>query len=538
MKRILFLIFLVTACIEPVLSQIDSVRWGTGERDTNRRGFALGADRDSNEYVIASPFDNWFLGMGIGAQTLIGNERDEAARWNPITPRIYLELGKWVLPDLAVSLRANAFTMMGQSIQPLNPYIDMSQTHMLNENGYYPYLMYGWSFVGLLTFDWTNFVRGYEDGGLRKLHILTRTGLGGAWETSKVVNPKRNNPDLAGYIDRSWNRELVFVGGLTFDYNITPYINLNLGLTWEMARGSYDWSPEGGANNIRMDHIPNISLGTKINLLKSVRKYHIPSGTSAMAPVYHNFRPVRTYYDSLTIFRNNTEKLLDSLQNDKDRMIGEAYFKQLEINALKDSLDELGAGEDSPEVIELKRYIDSLQNNENELSGQITNLMNEIETIESDRDSLNKLIDEIVDEDGLPINIMSRLNDLRNRKQIPSTIVFFQIDRSFLDYNAKHALKLFAEKVIKSGDKEAVYMVIGAADKGTGTPKRNLELSIARCNVVYNYLVDECGIDPKQLEKHHLGGITEYGAEGSRMTMVITENKEVNALIEKYEKQQ
>lgn len=536
MKRLITLLTLIIICLHPSLAQIDSVRWGNGDRDTTRRGFALGADRDSNEYVIASPFDNWFLGVGAGVQTLIGNERMAEARWNAITPRIHVELGKWVLPDLAVSLRANGFTMMGQSILPLNPYVDMSQTDMLNENGYYPYKMYGWSFIGLLTFDWTNFLRGYEDGGLRRLHILTQMGLGGAWETGKVINPKRNNPDLPGYIGRSWNRELIFHGGLTLNYNVNAFVNLNLGFAWEMARGSFDWSPEGGANEIRMDYIPNITVGAKFNLLKSVRKYHVQSGTSAIAPVYHHFRPVRTYYDSLTIYRNNAEKLLDSLENDKDKLIGEAYFKQLEIDLLKDSLDELGAGEDSPQVIELKRYIDSLQNNENELAGQINTLMDEIETMEADRDSLNHLIDQIVDEDGLPINVMSRLNDLRNRKQIPSTIVFYQIDRSYLDYNAKHALKLFAEKVIKSGDKKTVYLVIGAADKGTGTPKRNLELSIARCNVVYNYLVDECGIDPKQLEKHHLGGITEYGAEGSRMTMVITENKEVNALIEKYER--
>ena len=477
-KKVLLFIAFIGTLMGSAWAQIDSVRWGGGERDTNRRGFALGADRDSNEYVIASPFDNWFLGVGGGAQTLIGNERDAEARWNAVTPRVFLELGKWVLPDLAVSLRANGYTMMGQSKQPLCPYVDMTQTDMLNEHGYYPYQMYGWSFVGLVSFDWTNFLRGYEDGGLRRLHFVTTLGLGGAWETAEVINPKRNDPELEGYMDRSWNRELLFHGGMTFDYKVGPRFNLALNLDWEFARGSYDWSPEGGANNIRMDHLPNITLAAKWNILKHVRKYHVQSGTSAIAPVYDHFRPARTYYDSLVNYQNQIQDVLDSLED---------------------------AGNKD------KDLIDSL-NNEN--------------------DKLQDKINSLVDEDGNPINPFSRLKDMG----LPSTVVFYKIDRSYLDYNAKRALEIFAEKVIKSGNKDAVYMVIGAADKGTGTVKRNIELSIARCNVVYNYLVDECGIDPKQLEKHMLGGITEYGAEGSRMTMVITANDEVNALIEKYEK--
>ena len=31
-----------------------------------RRGFSLGADRDTMLYIIASPFDNWFITFGGG----------------------------------------------------------------------------------------------------------------------------------------------------------------------------------------------------------------------------------------------------------------------------------------------------------------------------------------------------------------------------------------------------------------------------------------------------------------------------------------
>ena len=49
-----------------------------------RRGFAFGADRDTLLYIIASPFDNWFLTLGGGPQTFIGNELDASARHNKL----------------------------------------------------------------------------------------------------------------------------------------------------------------------------------------------------------------------------------------------------------------------------------------------------------------------------------------------------------------------------------------------------------------------------------------------------------------------
>ena len=81
----------------------------------DRKGFALGADRDTLLYIIASPFDNWWINLGGGLQTFIGNEVESSARWNKLNYNLSAEIGKWIIPDLAVSLRLNFMNVDGQS---------------------------------------------------------------------------------------------------------------------------------------------------------------------------------------------------------------------------------------------------------------------------------------------------------------------------------------------------------------------------------------------------------------------------------------
>ena len=47
---------------------------------TRHRGIALGADRDTLKFLIASPFDNWYVNVGGGLQTFFGNEVESSAR--------------------------------------------------------------------------------------------------------------------------------------------------------------------------------------------------------------------------------------------------------------------------------------------------------------------------------------------------------------------------------------------------------------------------------------------------------------------------
>ena len=97
-----------------------------------RRGFSLGADRDTMLYVIASPFDNWFITFGGGVQTFIGNELEASARRNKMDYSLRVEIGKWIIPDVAVSLRMSYYSVHGQTRYGRHPFVDFTDAPVSN----------------------------------------------------------------------------------------------------------------------------------------------------------------------------------------------------------------------------------------------------------------------------------------------------------------------------------------------------------------------------------------------------------------------
>ena len=87
-----------------------------------------------------------------------------------------------------------------------------------------------------------------------------------------------------------------------------------------------------------------------------------------------------------------------------------------------------------------------------------------------------------------------------------SSFVTFAIGKSKLSNASRVNLGLFAES-IKQGDPEAVYVITGYADAGTGSKKVNERLSKARAEAVYNCLVNEFGVNASQLEIDYKGGV-------------------------------
>ena len=112
------------------------------------KGFALGADRDTLQYIIASPFDNWYLSLSGGIQTFIGNELVASARMNKLNFNAKIEIGKWVIPDIAVSLRLYFFNVDGQTQYGRQPFVDYS-TDARNDNGYTPFHAHAAAILGL-----------------------------------------------------------------------------------------------------------------------------------------------------------------------------------------------------------------------------------------------------------------------------------------------------------------------------------------------------------------------------------------------------
>ena len=84
-------------------------------------------------------------------------------------------------------------------------------------------------------------------------------------------------------------------------------------------------------------------------------------------------------------------------------------------------------------------------------------------------------------------------------------LVTFQISRYALSNEARVNIG-FQAKIMKE-NKNAVYTIIGYADKGTGTKEFNQFLSKSRAEAVYNCLVNEFGVPASQLKITYEGGV-------------------------------
>lgn len=85
-------------------------------------------------------------------------------------------------------------------------------------------------------------------------------------------------------------------------------------------------------------------------------------------------------------------------------------------------------------------------------------------------------------------------------------LITFAINSSELSKEARVNLGFFAD-VIKKSDPEAVYKIIGYADKSTGRPETNERLSLARAKAVCDVLIQEYKIDANRLKIVGQGGV-------------------------------
>ena len=439
------------------------------------RSFALGADRDSLQYIVASPFDNWYLEVGAGLQTYIGNELVSSARWNKLNYNIYAEIGKWVIPDLAVSFYVSHFDLSSQSLYNRNPYIDWNAN--TNENGYHNTHAFAFAFGGLVTLDWTNFLHGYDYGQNRKLHVTTPVGLGYMVNFGHKYN---NNPQVPDPV----NQELFATAGLHFDYYATPHTILTANLRGTLTRGSFDYSPY---NNLytSVDWLPSVTVGVRFNLFREV---YLPYGDDSLIvqEVNHRFLPAHSV---IITDRQRLKELQDRLIecDENGNLLAE------ERDRLLDSIDSL------------KHIIAELPNDPNEPGD----------------------------------NPLADLYELALRNPRTSAIVYFQLDRYNLDYNARKTLQNFALRVNNHDDfpESNVYYIVGSADDSTGTARHNWGLSIHRSSSVHNNLTKVNHVSSNQLEKVYLGGIHHYSPKQlNRVCIVVLKDERSTPIINKWGK--
>lgn len=441
----------------------------------NRRGVALGVDRDSLLWLIGSPFDNWHLTVGGGIQTFMGNELEASARHNKLNYNIRAQIGKWLIPDLAVSLRFSYFDVDGQSLYGLQPFINkFSDTP--NENGYYPFHAHAISMMGFVTLDWTNLIRGYENGKRTRTHIYTPIGFGMSMLFGPQRNPRGATEEIPlGAIRR--NFELAYDAAIGVSYTLKPEVTLVLEAEMFGSESTWDWSPYNNAQTI-FDLMPTLSAGVRVNLLSHVNKVSPYDGGVFKDSAIHYFRTVGS---------------------------------QHELDRNRDMRDLLARERDS--------------------------LMNLLDEGLADRQKLLDDIDSVQDllQNMAPAaNVMEELSDANAELNLPAAIVYYELDRWVIDYNGRKRLENFVKEIKQLPDTLEFY-IVGAADSLTGSIRHNQWLSEKRSNAAFDMMVKQFGADPNQFILVPVGGIVDYEPkEYNRMAMVILRTEETEAIIRRW----
>lgn len=446
---------------------------GISAQNFLRRGVSLGADNDTSLYIIASPFDNWYLTLGGTVQTFIGNELEASARQNKIDLGVILELGKWIIPDLSVSLRLSFSTVNGQSRYGKQPFIDFTDAKDADgKTIYQPFSAKCLALIGFVSLDWTNFLLGYDTGKRTKLHWFTPVGLGAVMLFGTQKNPTGENE--VGSIRR--NFELAFDFGVGAEYFFSKAFAVSARTELSVIESTFDWSPYDNSYS-RFDLIPSISFGARFNFLHKVKKYNRQDKTSEWITVNHEF------------LSYGTRQTIPALRANVTRLISQ-----------KDSIlnSEIAA----------EQLVDSLE-------AEIQKNLNEIALLKT-------------------TSLPEELLDSNQHLCLPATIIYFQLDKYNLDYNGTKKLEDFAREVNAIND-TAQYYIIGAADSLTGSARHNQWLSEHRCKTVADALVKKYGVKRENIEVIAVGGVMKYETkENNRIALVIQLTPETERIVERW----
>lgn len=470
-RKVLLLLMLLTTLAGSVSAQ------------NFRKGFSLGVDRDTMLYLIASPFDNWYLTLGGGLQTFIGNEVESSARHNKLNYNLRAEVGKWIIPDLAVSLRFSYMTIDGQSQYGLQPFINY-QEDTPNENGYYPFHANALALTGYVTMDWTNLFLGYEVGKRTRTHFFSPIGLGMSMLYGSQRNPRGGCE--VGSFRRNW--ELCYSAALGVEYEASQEIAISATVDLLGSESTWDWSPYNNARTI-FDIMPSFNVGVRLNLLSHVTKYNPYTKKPKRSKVYHEFLTVGSRGDldrqageviRLREVRDSLSEMIDHVENDKDNIRIELLGKYDSVQARYDSI------------------IDDLRNNRR------------------------------------PANMLEELIGVNEMLGLPSTIIYYQLDRYEIDFNGRKRLQNFV-KDMQMLDDTLEFFLIGAADSLTGSIRHNQWLSERRCEAAYRMMVDHFNANPNQFIIVPVGGIMDYEPqENNRMALIILRTPETEAIVNRW----
>lgn len=231
-------------------------------------GIHFGTALDSTDYIIPAPRANWFIGVNGGVNALIGNEGQRSAQYTGITPQVNLEIGKWVLPDLAITFDVSGFSMKGQTIYSLQPNVPFQDNQKYD---YTPFKEYGLAVNGGFIFDWTSFFHGFDRGQKRIYHFQTPVNFGVAYERGAYNNEHRKNKGNSGSAYHG-NYEFNTTLGIRNEFRVAPRFSIVNDIKCLVTRGSWDYSgtnfdgskPE--SKGPHFDLLPAVTLGFQYDL--------------------------------------------------------------------------------------------------------------------------------------------------------------------------------------------------------------------------------------------------------------------------------
>ncbi|WP_133640121.1 OmpA family protein [Sphingobacterium paludis] len=99
-------------------------------------------------------------------------------------------------------------------------------------------------------------------------------------------------------------------------------------------------------------------------------------------------------------------------------------------------------------------------------------------------------------------------------------LVTFPINKSTVSNEARVNLGFLA-KVIKAGNPEIRYQIMGYADSGTGSKTTNQRLSRERAEAIYNVLVREFSVPASQLVVDYKGGVANMFYNDPRLSRAV-----------------
>lgn len=289
--------------------------------DNASKGIHFGAAKDTTDYLIAAPRANWFIGVNGGVNALVGNEAEPSARYTGITPQVNIEVGKWVLPDLAVTFNLSGFTMKGQTVYHLQPNAAYTPTGINDGSlaGYQPFKEMGLAVNGGFIFDWTTFLHGFDRGEQRMYHFQTPINFGVAYERGSFDNEYRQSKDFNYHGNYEFNTTL----GIRNEFKVAHRLAIVNDIKCLVSRGSFDFSGTNYDGTLpeqkgpRFDLLPAVTLGLVYDMSSPEASRSKDGYVAGPVGVNRYFANVNGYRDDIDALEDENAELkkeLDEMQ--------------------------------------------------------------------------------------------------------------------------------------------------------------------------------------------------------------------------------